>query len=165
MLLSDRRTFLIGLAATSLAGCGFEPVYKQGGAARDLFGEIEFELIETREGFEMLERLEGRLGAGDASSRFLLAINLETTEEGLAISSENAITRFNVLGTATISVRERLSDEVVFSDALKAITAYSATSSTASTASARRDAYRRLAHALADRIITRVAATSQSWAA
>lgn len=164
MLLSDRRNFLFALGALSLAGCGFTPVYQRGTAASVLAGNVLVDLIDSREGFELLERLESHLGTAGPSAPYGLAIELEFEEEGLAISTSNVTTRFTVFGTAEIQVRDTSSGDSLYSAKIELSTGYNATTSTASTIAAQRSAYQRLALDLADKINTRLAITAKDWA-
>ena len=75
MSLSDRRLFLIGLAA--LAGCGFTPAYGPGGAGAALQGKVRIAEPSDRNGFDLVQRLEDRLGRSSAP-RYLLDFTIAT---------------------------------------------------------------------------------------
>lgn len=164
MLYSDRRKFLIALGALPLAGCGFQPVYQQGGAARALHGDIQFNLIDSREGFVLLEQLEKRLGAGEASARFAANIVLMIEETELTLTAATGLVRTTLNGTIKLTVTDRTSGTEVFADKLRDTVAYSGNEETLVTSSSKRDAYDRLVLTLADQIVLRLTSTAENWA-
>ncbi len=165
MSLSDRRTLLLGLAALPLAACGFTPVYQKGGAAQGLQGQIFVALVDSHEGFGLLERLESRLGTAGSNARFAMALELEITEEKLIINALSGINRYTLKGKAGVKVTDQTTGTVVFSDTIREVVGFSGTTETAQSAAAKKDAYDRLVLALADQIVMRVNATAASWAA
>jgi len=164
MLSSDRRTLLLMLTALPLAGCGFQPVYQQGGAGRSIHGQIRVNLIENYDGFLLLERLESRLGAPAANARFEMTVEMSVTQQEIILDVVKGITRYQLNGIATLSIKDADSGTMVFSDKLRQTTGYSGTSETAQTQAARLDANERLVVALADQIILRLTSTADSWA-
>jgi len=166
---SDRRSLLAGFAALPwLAACGFAPVHGNGGgggnAAHGLRGRVRVEPIESREGFALVGRLEERLGRPDSGAPYLLSVTLQTEEEEVALSTTNEIDRFNVIGVARFALQRQGEADVLVSGVVDNFTSYSATTGTVGTLSARRDAFDRLARALADQIVSRLMATSADWA-
>ncbi len=168
MLLYERRKFLLTLAALPLAGCGFQPVYKQNGAARALHGNLNFNLIESREGFALLEQLESRLGTGGASARFAVTVELVFEETEMVLTAATALITFTarntVIGIAKLSITDRTTGAEVFTDKLRDKVGYSSNEETLASASSKRDAYDRLVQALADQIVLRLTSTAESWA-
>lgn len=166
---SDRRNLLAGLATLPwLAACGFAPVHGNGGgsgnAVAGLSGRVRVEPIESREGFALVGRLEERLGRPSSGAPFLLSVTLQTEEEEVALSTTNEIDRFNVIGVARFTLGSPGDAEVLVSGVVDNFTSYSATTGTVGTLSAKRDAFDRLARALADQIVARLMATSSDWA-
>ncbi len=159
MLLSDRRIFLLGLAA--LAGCGFEPVYGTNGAASGLRGSVLVDEPTDRNSFQLTEQLELRLGRATAP-QYGLKVVLNVDEEGLAISGSNDITRFNIIGSADFVLRDLATGQAVLTDKVNTFTAYSASSQPVATLAAERDATRRLMTALADKIVSQLLLQSGS---
>ena len=157
----NRRTLILSLAA--LSACGFTPAYGPAGTANTLRGNIEVDAPDTQNAFNFVRRLEERLGQPQAP-QYTLSYTLSLSEDDLAITPEQAITRYNVLGSADYSVRDVGSGAVVHSGNVSSFTSYSATGTTVSTLSAKRDSYARLMIVLADQITTRLIATSGSWA-
>jgi len=160
---SDRRQFLALLGGTAaLSACGFTPVYGPNTAAANLRGRIAIPAFDSRLSFDLFERLEQRLGPPEAP---LFSLHISTTieEQGLAISQENAITRYNLRAVADYSLTRLSDDARVFEARARAFTAYSATASVYATRVAARDAERRIAVSLADQISTRLAVAASEF--
>jgi LPS-assembly lipoprotein len=155
---SDRRSVLVLLAAVPLAACGFSPAYGPAGPARALLGQVSVASPADKNDFDLVERLEERLGRTSAG-RYALSYRIETTASGLAITPTDDVTRFNIDGRATYSLAER-GGESVLSGVVTAFTSYSTSGTTVSTVAAREDAYQRLMVILADLIVTRLIAGS-----
>jgi len=149
------------LAPLALAACGFRPIYGRGSAAEALHGKIALGPVDDRLSFEFYEQLENRLGRAEAPV-FQLDITLDLQSKGLAITQDNAITRYNLTGIARFSLTRIENGEVVLQDNLRAFTAYSATASAYATFISERDAKRRLAVSLADQISTRIASSAEA---
>ena len=163
MLLSSRRKFLTLAGAGLLTGCGFTPVYKAGTAASDLHGNIAIGVVRGRNGFELRERLEERLGFASDSALYTLVFTLKTTDTGLAVTKDEGTTRFNLEGIAAFTIKNTATGVIVFSDKVKNVTAYSATSETYPSRVAELDANVRLAQSLAEQIANRIAITAKGW--
>ena len=162
MLLYNRRKFLT-LAATPLAlsACGFTPIYSKGSAAEQMHNRIALGEFEGLDGFQMREQLETRLGTPTAATH-RLEVSLIVDSEGVAITQDGSITRYNLSGTATFNVTH-LGAGIVFQDSVSAFTAYNATASAYATRIAEQDAYRRMAVTIADKIVTRMATSAEDW--
>ncbi|WP_071674425.1 LPS assembly lipoprotein LptE [Nioella nitratireducens] len=159
---SDRRHFLTLLAVAPLAGCGFAPVYAPGGTGQALRGQVLVAAPDTRLGFQLVSRLEDRLGRGDAAA-YRLNYQINTSESDLAITGTNDITRINIHGSVSFTLVETATDAQLLADTVATFTAYSTTSTAVATAAARRDAEDRLMRALADQIMSRLLASSARW--
>lgn len=164
MLSSDRRQFLILMAAAPLAACGFAPAYAPGGAAASLQGAVRVADPTTKNAFDLVERLEERLGRPEAA-RYALDYTIETKPVGVAISPENAITRYNLTGTIQFTLTDIGTGAALTAGRVYSFTSYSASGSTVSTLAAEEDAAFRLMRILADQIVTRLLATSRQWVA
>jgi len=114
-------------------------------------------------GFEMRKRLTERLGNSTAP-RFGLAVSIEVASEGLAISEQNDITRYNLTGEAKFALRTLSNSQSAQRGTVRAFAAYSATNSPFAAQVAEDDARARLADTLADRIVTRLIASADDWA-
>ncbi|PLS22652.1 LPS assembly lipoprotein LptE [Neptunicoccus cionae] len=164
MLLYNRRNFLALALSGGVAACGFEPVYKQGTTAANLRGQIAIDLVKGRNGFELRQQLEDRLGYAGDSAPYVLNFSLKLSESALAVTEDEGTTRTSLTGTAKFTVRDRATQRVVFEDSVKNVTSYGSTSETYPSSVAERDANTRLAKALANQIAQRIAITSNGWA-
>lgn len=153
----SRREIIGLLALPALANCGFTPIYAEGTAARAMLGSIVLGEVTDRMGFEMREQLELRFGKPTAP-KYRLDVQIDVESEGLAITTDASITRFNLSATAIYSLTPIDSGAAILSDSVRSFTAYSATTSAFATRVAERDARRRLAVSMADQIAIRIAA-------
>lgn len=158
MSLFDRRHLLLSLAALPLAGCQFRPVYGPGGSGEVIRNQIRVADPSTRMEFELVARLEDRLGTG---STYDLSYEIDTSQRNVVVDGAENIDRINLSGTLSYSVRQ--GSLVVQSGDVSTFTAYATTASPVATESARRDAQDRLAVALADQLVTRLIAGAPSW--
>ncbi|QDL90868.1 hypothetical protein FDP22_03145 [Paroceanicella profunda] len=161
----SRRGLLLGLLA--LGGCGFRPMYGEGSPARALQGRIAVGDVtrgETpdRMTYAYRDHLRRRLGAPEGAPRYRLDSRIRVTSTGLAIAEDNATTRYNLTGVATFTLTVPGTAEPVFSGTVDSYSAYSATGSVYATRIAQRDAERRIAEDLAERVITRIAAQADA---
>lgn len=172
MLLYDRRKFV--MLATALTGCGFTPAYGPNGSAGDLHGSVRFEAPSNRNEFELVAQLERQLGT-PKSPQYELSYNVNVREDSVGVTPEQERIRYNVVGKASFSLRDRATGALVTSGSVDTFTGYSAgvtdtttspprTSSTISTLAAKRDARSRLMVALADLMVTQMIATAGDWA-
>lgn len=163
MWCSDRRRLIAALAVLpALAACGFTPLYGENGPASRMIGRVAVAPLEGRFGFIMRQRLETRLGPAQAPVAEL-AVRPVLSSEGRAIRSDNTITRVNVAGRAAFTLTRLDGSGVVLSDEVRSFTAYSTTASPFATEVAGEDAVRRLAIALSDKIVLRLAADAGAW--
>ncbi|KIC22186.1 MULTISPECIES: LPS assembly lipoprotein LptE [unclassified Leisingera] len=169
MSLLNCRTLLLALPLV-VAACGFTPVYAPGGTGAELHDNIEVQAPEEIKGasgsdaYFLVQNLEQRLGRGSGAA-YKLDLTLSTREEGQAITADNEITRYSVIGTAAYSLT-RLSDgKVTSSGTVRNFTGYSATGSTVETLAGERDAHERLMAVLADQITAQILATADLSAA
>lgn len=165
MSLFSRRKLLLGMLAVPVAGCGFTPIHRSGGAANALRGNIYFNLIDSRQGFVLLERLEQRFGSAGTSARFKAKLDLIFEEEELVLTVATGLNRNTLKGYLKISVVDAQSGDEVFSDKLRDQLGYSSSEQTIVTAANKREAYDRLTLALADQAVVRLSSTAESWAA
>lgn len=160
---SDRRNFLFLMAAMPLAACGFAPAYGPGGAASGLQGRIRVDDPSDKNGFDLVERLEERLGRPEAPV-YVLSFAISTKAIGVGITPENAITRYNLTGSIDWGLTDTATGTRLTGGKVNSFTSYSATGSTVAGLAAEQDAAMRLMRLLADQIVTRLIATSGEWA-
>lgn len=158
----DRRTMLGAFAA--LGACGFTPVYGPGGAGDGLQGAVAFDEPADREAYELVKRLEQRLGRGAAATH-ALAYEITVTPVAAGVTAAQEISRTRLDGAVEFTLTALDSGQVAASGKVSSFTSYSNSGSTVATASVERDAYRRLMVSLADRVIDRLIATRPAWAA
>ena len=160
----DRRNTLFLALGGCISACGFKPVYKEGSTASNLQGQIEISLIRGRNGFELREELENKLGRTLSVAPYVLTLKLTISEMGLAVTEDEGTTRTSLNGIAAFTLTRRETGKVIFRDSVSNLTAYGTTSATYPSTVARRDANIRLMKALAAQIANRIAITSDGWA-
>jgi LPS-assembly lipoprotein len=148
---------LILLSPLALVACGFAPANGPGGAAARLQGAVFVQDPTTKNGFDLVERLEERLGRPEAV-RYDLAYTITTEAVGVGITTGNEITRFNLKGVVDYTLTDRASGARVAGGRVQNFTAYSATGSTVAGLAAEEDAAFRLMRILADQIVARLIA-------
>ena len=101
-----RRSLLLGLAS-SLAGCGFHPVYgplaKGGGTVRPELAAIYVAVMPERQGQLLRQALQRRFEGADAdvTKRYELTGGLVTSNEALGIQSDTSASRVRINGSAS----------------------------------------------------------------
>lgn len=152
------------MAALPLAACGFQPILKQGSAARGLQGQIAFNLIESRAGFELLELLEKAFGIAGPSARFQAKTTLVFEEEELVLIAASSLARVTLYGGVTVEITDQNKGIVVFKEKIRDAVSYTTSAETAVTIATQRDGQSRLVKLLAERLILRLNTTAESWA-
>ncbi|WP_241427764.1 LPS assembly lipoprotein LptE [Fertoeibacter niger] len=147
----------------ALAGCGFTPAYAPGGPAAELQGAVRVDNPTDKNAFDLVERLEERIGRPDGP-RYALGYTITTAPIGVGITTENAITRYNLTGSVDWGLTEIGSGRRVTGGKVQNFTSYSATGSTVAGLAAEEDAAFRLMRILADQIVTNLIASSSAWA-
>ena len=153
------------MAAMPLGGCGFKPLYGEGGAVgkasiQGTLGQVSINPIRTRTGQILRNYLIDRMNpqgqpGGGASYNLVIALSLRKQE--LGIRRDETATRANLILTAAFVMTENSSGAVVFRGVERSVTSYNILSNEFATLSAERDARSRGAEQLADHITTRVA--------
>jgi LPS-assembly lipoprotein len=114
-----------------------------------------------KNGFDLVERLEERLGRPEAV-RYDLTFTITTEAVGVGITTANEISRFNLKGAVDYTLTERATGRRVAGGRVQNFTAYSATGSTVALLAAEEDAATRLMRILADQIVARLVASTAS---
>jgi LPS-assembly lipoprotein len=112
-----------------------------------------------KNGFDLVERLEERLGRPEAA-RYDLTFKITTETVGVGITTANEISRFNLKGVVEYTLTERATGAEVTGGRVQNFTAYSTTGSTVAVLAAEEDAATRLMRILADQIVARLAAAA-----
>jgi LPS-assembly lipoprotein len=155
----SRRALLAALPVAALSACGFKPMHGDGAGGDALDGLVAVDAPSGRNGFALREALERRLGRAGPNPRWELVASLDLNESGLAITEDSSTTRYVMRGTSSWVLRD-LDGEEALSGKVESMSAYSATGSLYATRSARRDAQRRVAMDLGERIALRLAAAT-----
>jgi LPS-assembly lipoprotein len=150
-----RRSFLV--LPLLLAACGFTPAYAPGAPATALLGTVRVQDPTDKNGFDLVERLEERLGRPEAV-RYDLTFTITTEAVGVGITTANEISRFNLKGVVAYALTERSTGARIAEGRVQNFTAYSATGSTVAVLAAEEDAATRLMRILADQIVARLVA-------
>lgn len=154
---------LLLLCTVTLAACGFTPAYAPGGSGTALQNTILAAEPRDKPAFDLVERIEERLGPSD-NPRFDLSYTITQNSVGVAISTENAITRYNLTGIVDWSLSDAATGARLTGGRAENFTSYSATGSTVAGLAAEEDASLRLMRILADQIVSQLLATSGQWA-
>lgn len=154
---------LLLVCTVTLAACGFTPAYAPGGSGTALQNTILAAEPRDKPAFDLVERIEERLGPSD-NPRFELSYTITQNSVGVAISTENAITRYNLTGIVDWSLSDAATGARLTGGRAENFTSYSATGSTVAGLAAEEDASLRLMRILADQIVSQLLATSGQWA-
>ncbi len=166
---SDRRRVLLGAVIVPLAlmGCGFEPMYGTGTEARAGLGQVYVDVIPSEAGFVLRDWLIRQLGPSETPTH-RLEVDLEIDTEGVALTTQNVTTRFDVTGIARFRLVPLDGGPTILSDSIAAVAGYSAPESETASAYASRvaeaDAIDRVARQLAERIALRLSIEAPKWA-
>lgn len=162
----ERRGLLAAFGGLLAAGaCGFTPVYAPGGAGLALRGAVEVDAPDTREAYELVKRLEERLGQPGSAPRYRLGYEISITRQDVGVTAAQEITRTRLEGALSYVVTSLATGAELDRGEVTSFTSFSNLGSTVSTASVERDAYRRLMVILADMAFTRLIAAQPGWGA
>ena len=145
----------------ALAACGFQPAYGPSGPAKGLQGRIRVNDPSSKNGFDLVQRLEERLGHPQAPV-YDLSFSINTNTTGVGITPDDSTTRYHLHGEVIWSLIKRESSQRVGGGRVTNFTAYSATGSTVAELTSRVDAERRLMRMLGDQIVTQILATAET---
>jgi LPS-assembly lipoprotein len=151
------------LSPLALAACGFAPVYGAGGAAAGLQKAIRVDDPSDKFGFDLVKRLEERLGRPERA-RYDLSYVIQTEPVAVGITLAGEITRYNLVGSVAFTLKSRAGGETLTSGKVDSFTAWSATGPTVAGLEAEDDARSRLMRILADQIVARLLASALDWA-
>lgn len=159
---------VIGVCALAIGlfACGFQPLHGQqsdpagaSGATAVTLSDIYIAPIPDRIGQEvrngLLDRLN-RLGQ-PTKARFRLDVTLQSRKEGLAIRSDETVTRFNFRLSARFKLIDTRSGETRFGGRAVAISAYNIVRSSFANVTAEKDAQSRAAREVSEEIHAQIA--------
>lgn len=150
----DRRALLV---LPLLAACGFTPAYGPTGAASALRGRVATGEPTDRAEFDFVRQIEERLGRPD-SPAWRLDYVITLTPREVAITEENAVTRYHLTGRVDWKLVPLVDGAAALQGSAESFTAWSATGSTVAILAAEEDAELRLMRILADQVATRLVA-------
>jgi len=151
----DRRTFLAGLGALAVTGCGFAPVYAPGGTGRALMGTVRADDPVSRADYQFVAALEERLGRPTAA-RYALAYRIAQARVETGAIRGIGASRIQLRGALDFTLTETATGTEVAQGRIEADSAYSTTSTQLATLAAAEDAELRLMRMLADGLVTRL---------
>ena len=158
------KSLILGLVVSlSLAACGFSPAYAPGGSGTSLQNTILAAAPRDKPAFDLVERIEERLGPSD-NPRYALTYQISLEAIGVGITTDNAITRYNLTGVVDWELTDVMTRARLTGGKATNFTSYSATGSTVAGLAAEEDAAQRLTRILADQIVSQLLATSGQWA-
>jgi len=157
------RRFLLLSALATLAGCGFRPLYGTraygGSGAVEALSQTWIDPIPDRIGQLLRNNLLDRLNPqGEPErARYRLAVKVAVSKEGLAITKDESITRFNLRVSALFVLHDAGSGQELTRGTARTIAAYNVVDSQFATLVAEKDAEVRAARELSDELRTRLA--------
>lgn len=169
----SRTSLLPGLALIGVAvigGCGWHPVYAPSssapGGAAAMLGRVEVAIIGERQGQLLRQALQARLpdrSAGGAAD-YLLDASYAVTQDNVAIMPDSSVTRIRMIATSSFTLRSVQGQlRTCTSGTARSVDGYDmqneqffASDLESETAS------RRLAHAVADQIVLKLAMAARS---
>jgi LPS-assembly lipoprotein len=158
----SRRQVLTLSSGMVLAACGFQPLYGNRSASNSTpmqFAQIDVNNIDGRTGHHLRNYLIDRLSArgGHYKKAYRLDVALSETKDGLAIRSDEAVTRFNFRLLSNVRLTRIGDQQTLYESNLRVTAAYNVVESEFATLSAERDAEDRAARDMSSEIITRLA--------
>lgn len=155
---------LLLVCTLTLAACGFTPAYAPGGSGTALQNTVMAAAPRDKAAFDLVERLEERLGPSD-NPKYGLNYTITLTPVGVGITTDNAITRYNLIGVVEWELTDVMTRTRLTGGKTENFTSYSATGSTVAGLAAQEDAAQRLMRIIADQIVSQLLATSGQWTA
>jgi len=163
---ANRRQILAGiggfLGVGALSACGFSPAYGPKGGAQVLTHQVLSDAPTNKFAFDLVTQLDARFGRPQ-NARFGLSYDIKLKRSGVAITTDNATTRYNMTGTVTWALRDLATEKELTKGSVRNFTSYSATGSTIAGFTAELDAQTRLMNILADQIADQLVATASQW--
>ena len=140
-------------------GCGFRPLYGSGGDGGGVVGQVRVVAPPGRDGYYYQRVLNRRLGDAGETPRYTLSTTLRFDRRETAITVEEDVTRYDVLGSAAYRLTPVGTAEPALEGVAEAVSAYTTLAEPYATAVAERDARRRVSEELAQKVYAVVAIT------
>ena len=154
------RRLLIAASAALLSACSLHPLYGGGssGAVAGTLREVTVAPIPGRNGWLVYNKLKERLGAaGEAEPAYRLEVELDDDIIGLGIRGDRAVTRERRTLRARYQLVSVSNGQVVLDASAGSDAGIDVVSSEYATVAAEQSAEERLADAVADQIVARLA--------
>jgi LPS-assembly lipoprotein len=154
---------LILLAPMMLTACGLQPLYSAGsrGPVAELLGDVRVAPIEGQTGWLVRNALRDRLvavqGGEGPGSRYRLDIKLEDSITGFGVRADDSITRERRMIRARYQLVAVANGEVLLDATAASDAGVDVVGSEYATIAAEQSAQDRLAQAIADKIVARLA--------
>ncbi len=147
------RVFLVVALAGFCAACGFRPLYGSGGTDSRMLASIFVEQVSDSAAYELRNTLIDLLGSDgmEAGKPYRLSLVYKRTTQGIALQNDAAITRYNDTLTVDYVLRDANGAELTRGTESN-LSAYNVVQSPYATLVAQRDADRRSAREIAERI-------------
>ena len=161
------RVLAILFAPLALSACGLQPMYAGGGNGMVAQGlaAVDVPAIEGRDGWLVRNALTDRLSAaGQDAPRYRLDVRLDETLEGLGVVGDDAVSRERLTLRARYQLVDTATDTIMLDASASTDAGVDVVSSEYAVIAAEQTAEERLAGALADRIVARVALTLRKQA-
>jgi LPS-assembly lipoprotein len=135
-----------------LAGCGFHPLYGDAHLQPQL-ASIYVEPVAERDGYELRNTLINLLAANGESGgkAYRLKLNLNETNQGVALQNDATITRYNDTLTVSYVLTDDKGTEVTHGTQ-SSLASYNTVNSPYATLAGQKDADKRAAQEIAERI-------------
>lgn len=159
MLSLFRNLTLLILVSAAISACGFQPVYQQK-SADNVQSKYDFSSVAVsqinfgRPGQQLQSKLEDLLNPTGKSSekRYNLRVDVEKKREGIAITQEREITRYNLVVTAKYKLEDRETGKTVDEGTSRMFGSFDAVESDFGTYAAEEDTLARIMGELANNI-------------
>ena len=150
------------MSFVALTGCGFQPIYSAG--TNSVFEiemrDIEIEPIENRIGQQLRNQLEQQITPKGRPrfSKYLLKVKLSEAKQGLAVKKSEIATRTNLNFSASYTVKDKITKDVLTSGSSRMVTSYNILTETFATLMAEKDARKRAVREISVDITSKIAA-------
>lgn len=161
------RLVIIFLAPLPLAACGLQPLYSAGakGPVAKMLADVRVAEIEGQTGWLVRNALRDRLvasqGGEGSGNGYRLDIRLEDSITGFGVRADDSITRERRALRARYQLVELASGQVVLDATAASDAGIDVVGSEFATIAAEQSAQERLAQAVADQIVARLAVFAQ----
>lgn len=155
-----KRLGLLLLASVALSGCGLRPLYADGnrGAAAQRLSSVSIAPIGGKAGWLVRNAIVDRIGDAGSSGRYRLEIRLDDQIEGFGIRADRTTTRERRILRARYQLVDTGDGDKLLLDATAGSdVGIDVVNSEYATIAAEQSALERLADAVADQIVTRIA--------